>query len=131
MQAFSRALLAAGSRSVVTTLWRVPDQPTAEFMKQFYFFLLKQHKPKAEALRLAKLEFLHSGTALNHPRYWAAFVLNGDGVEPVPRFIFWQAVLIPIPLLVLVVLFFLRLQRTRSRDRAGENNFGKVRATNS
>jgi len=56
-------------------------------MKQFYFFLLKEHKSKAEALRLTKLEFLHSGTALSHPRYWAAFVLNGDGAEPVPSFV--------------------------------------------
>ena len=96
-------------------------------MKQFYFFLLKQHKPKAEALRLAKLEFLHSGTALNHPRYWAAFVLNGDGVEPVPEFIPWQVVLIPIPVLVLVVLFSLRL-RIRSRSRAAATNSAKPRA---
>ena len=116
VQAFSRALLAAGSQSVVTTLWRVPDQPTADFMKQFYFFLLRKHKPRAEALRLAKLEFLHSETALNHPRYWAAFVLNGDGVDPVPEFIPWQAVLIPIPVLVLVVLLFLRLRNIRSRN---------------
>ncbi|HLY97507.1 MAG TPA: CHAT domain-containing protein [Candidatus Angelobacter sp.] len=115
VQAFSRAILAAGSRSVVTTLWRVPDQPTADFMKQFYFFLLKKHKPKAEALRLAKLEFLHSGTALSHPRYWAAFVLNGEGAEPVPEFIPWQAMLIPIPVLALGVLGFLRLRKAKPR----------------
>jgi len=42
IQAFSRALLAAGSRSALTTLWRVPDQPTSEFMQHFYFYLLKK-----------------------------------------------------------------------------------------
>jgi len=105
VQAFSRALLTAGSRSTLTTLWRVPDQPTADFMKQFYFFLLRQHKAKAEALRLAKLEFLHSRSALSHPRYWAAFVLNGDGAMPIARFIPWQALLMPIPILALLVLF--------------------------
>ncbi|MGZ4872508.1 MAG: CHAT domain-containing protein, partial [Candidatus Angelobacter sp.] len=67
IQAFSRALLAAGSRSALTTLWRVPDQPTSEFMQHFYFYLLKKHKSKAEAVRLTKLEFLHSGAALSHP----------------------------------------------------------------
>jgi hypothetical protein len=119
VEAFSRTLLAAGARSTLTTLWRVPDQPTADFMKQFYFFLLKEHKPKAEALRLTKLQFLHSGTALSHPRYWAAFVLNGDGAEPVPAFIRWQELLLPIPVLVLLVLLFFRLRAGRRRNRAG------------
>ena len=46
IQAFSRALLAAGSRSALTTLWRVPDQPTSEFMQHFYSYMLKKHKSK-------------------------------------------------------------------------------------
>src|SRR5262249_2037691 len=112
IQAFSRALLAAGSRSALTTLWRVPDQPTAQFMQQFYYFLLKKHESKAEALRLAKLKFLHSGTELSHPRYWAAFVLNGEGSEPVPRFIPWQLLALPVPLVALAFfLLFRRLKR--------------------
>lgn len=104
VQAFSRALLAAGSRSSLTTLWRVPDEPTAEFMKQFYYFLLKQHQPKAEALRLTKLAFLRSGTQLSHPKYWAAFVLNGDGAEPVPRFVPWQMLALPVLVLLAALL---------------------------
>jgi len=115
IQAFSRALLAAGSRSALTTLWRVPDQPTSEFMQHFYFYLLKKHKSKSEALRLTKLEFLRSGTALSHPRYWAAFVLNGDGAEPVPRFIPWQVLAIPIPIIALAVFIYLRVRRKKNR----------------
>jgi len=113
IQAFSRALLAAGSRSALTTLWRVPDQPTSEFMQHFYFYLLKKHQSKAEALRLTKLDFLHSGTALSHPRYWAAFVLNGDGTEPVPRFIPWQVLAIPVPIIALAVFIFFRARRKK------------------
>jgi CHAT domain-containing protein len=113
IQAFSRALLAAGSRSALTTLWRVPDGPTSQFMQHFYFYLLKKHQPKAEALRLTKLEFLHSGTELSHPKYWAAFVLNGDGAEPVPRFVPWQALAIPVPILVLVFFIYLRVRRKK------------------
>ena len=113
IQAFSRALLAAGSRSALTTLWRVPDQPTSEFMQHFYFYLLKKHQSKAEALRLTKLEFLHSGTELSHPRYWAAFVLNGDGTEPVPRFIPWQVLAIPVPIIALAGFIFIRARRKR------------------
>jgi CHAT domain-containing protein len=114
VQAFSRALLAAGSRSALTTLWRVPDGPTKEFMTQFYYFLLKERKPKAEALRLTKLEFLRSGTELSHPKYWAAFVLNGDGVEPVPRFISWQILAIPILLMLAAMMIFWQLRKRRS-----------------
>jgi CHAT domain-containing protein/tetratricopeptide (TPR) repeat protein len=113
IQAFSRALLAAGSRSALTTLWRVPDEPTSQFMQHFYFYLLKKHQSKAEALRLTKLEFLHSGTELSHPRYWAAFVLNGDGAEPVPRFIPWQVLAIPIPIIAVAVFIYLRARRKK------------------
>jgi len=113
IQAFSRALLAAGSRSALTTLWRVPDEPTSQFMQHFYFYLLKKHQSKAEALRLTKLDFLHSGTELSHPKYWAAFVLNGDGAEPVPRFIPWQVLAIPIPIIVLAVFVYLRVRRKK------------------
>jgi CHAT domain-containing protein/tetratricopeptide (TPR) repeat protein len=130
VQAFSRALLTAGSRSALTTLWRVPDQPTADFMKRFYYFLLKEHKPKAEALRLTKLEFLHSRAALSHPRYWAAFILNGDGAEPVPTFLPWQALLIPIPVLVLAVLLFSYLRRIRLQRRTSRREFGNTSAGN-
>ena len=90
IQAFSRALLSRGARSALTTLWRVPDGPTAEFMKQFYFFLLVKGEPKAEALRQAKLKFLRSKTELAEPRYWAAFVLNGEGATTAPAYISWS-----------------------------------------
>src|SRR5437879_7913266 len=88
------ALLAAGSRATVTTLWRVADQPTAEFMRQFYF-QLGRLEPKAQALRLAKLKLLRSGTALQHPQFWAAFVMNGDGLSPMVRVFSWSSLLAP------------------------------------
>ena len=90
--AFSRALLSAGARSSVTSLWRVADEPTRDFMAQLYFEL-NRGKPKAEALRLAKLRFLRSGTALRHPRYWAAFILTGDGLSPIPKVLSWSTLL--------------------------------------
>jgi CHAT domain-containing protein len=89
VEAFSRAFLAAGSAATITSLWRVPDVPTADFMKQLYFHIA-QGKPKAEALRLAKMRFLMSDTPLASPRYWAAFVLNGDGWNSVRRVIPWS-----------------------------------------
>ena len=93
VQAFSRAFLAAGAAATVTSLWRVADEPTATFMKQFYYFLARG-RSKAEALREAKLVFMHSKSALTHPRYWAAFVLTGDGVTGVPLAIPWGIALL-------------------------------------
>jgi len=113
IQAFSRALLAGGSRSALTTLWRVPDGPTSQFMQQFYYFLLKKHKSKAEALRLTKLEFLRSGSELSHPRFWAAFVLNGDGTASAPRFISWQGLFVPLLVLVALALVLFQLRQKR------------------
>jgi len=93
VQGFSRALLSAGSRSAITALWRVADAPTTELMEHLYFEL-NRGEPKAEALRRAKLKFLRSSGALAHPRYWAAFVLNGDGLDPIPRVFSWSSVLL-------------------------------------
>jgi len=97
---FSRALLSAGARAAVTTLWRVADEPARDFMAQLYFEL-NRGKPKAEALRLAKLRFLRSGTALRHPRYWAAFILTGDGLSPIPRVLSWSTLLGVVGMLLL------------------------------
>ena len=93
VQAFSRAFLAAGADSTVTSLWRVDDESTAAFMKQFYYFLSKG-QGKSEALRSAKLAFLRARTGIANPRCWGAFVLTGDGVAPLPRVIPWGILLL-------------------------------------
>jgi hypothetical protein len=115
VQAFSRALLAAGSRSAVTTLWRVPDGPTAEFMKDFYYFLLRKHLSRAEALRRAKLDFLHSNTELEQPRFWAAFVLNGNGSDPLPTFISWRDIVLAVLLATGAFFAYVASRRRRYR----------------
>jgi CHAT domain-containing protein len=92
-QAFTQSFLAAGASATVTSLWKVADEPTASFMKQFYYSLTLG-RSKAEALREAKLSFLHSNSALSSPRYWAAFVLTGDGWNPTTRVISWSTLLV-------------------------------------
>jgi hypothetical protein len=109
VQAFSRALLSAGANSSVTALWRVDDRSTAEFMKQFHYFLLQKNETKAEALRLAQLKFIHSESRFNNPAVWAAFVLNGDGLTPVPRVLSWNDSVLGAAgvLAALLLIFFL------------------------
>jgi CHAT domain-containing protein len=91
IQSFSRAFLVAGARTTVTTLWRVEDRATAEFMRVFYGSL-GQGRGKADALRDAKLDFLHRGGAYAQPKTWAAFVLNGDGDTPLRPVLSWWRV---------------------------------------
>lgn len=91
VQSFSRAFLAAGAHSTVTTMWRVADEPTADFMQLFYHYL-GRGEPRDEALRRAKLRFLNDRSDLSDPHYWAAFLLTGDGFHPVPRAVTWRTV---------------------------------------
>jgi CHAT domain-containing protein/tetratricopeptide (TPR) repeat protein len=90
VESFSRAFLAAGARSTVTTLWRVSDATTASFMRVFYHHL-QRGMTRAEALRRAKLRFLESGA---DPHYWAAFVLTGEGLRPVSTSVRWSSIVI-------------------------------------
>ena len=70
----SRALVVAGTPSVVVSLWSVPAAPTAELMTAFYQ-QLSQGETKAEALRQAMLTVRDR---YPNPRDWAAFTLMGE-----------------------------------------------------
>jgi CHAT domain-containing protein len=76
-----RAFAVAGARTLVLSLWKVPDLQTRMLMESFYRALL-EGKGCAEALRQARLEVRERYPA---PWYWAAFVCQGDP-EPVPGF---------------------------------------------
>ncbi|MBD2356490.1 CHAT domain-containing protein [Tolypothrix sp. FACHB-123] len=70
----SRSLLTAGAKSVVVSLWSVPDNSTAELMVEFYQ-QLQQNPDKAKALRQAMLKTMKKH---DHPIHWAAFTLVGE-----------------------------------------------------
>lgn len=108
VESFSRAFLAAGARSTVTTLWRVPDTTTAAFMRVFYHHL-QRGMTRAEALRRAKLRFRESD-----PHYWAAFTLTGDGLRPVSTAVRWWsivAIALAVSLAGVVVAMLIRKNR--------------------
>ena|GEM_PF-904648 len=69
------AFLREGARSVIGTLWPVPDRTTAEFMENLYG-RLKSGLGKSGALREAKRTMIRGGRS--HPFYWAGYVLFGD-----------------------------------------------------
>jgi CHAT domain-containing protein/Tfp pilus assembly protein PilF len=72
----TRGFMYAGSPSVIVSLWNVDDRATAELMEYFYQYLWQEGLPPSAALQAAQLE-LQQSSEWNHPKYWAAFVLQG------------------------------------------------------
>lgn len=69
----SRSFLAAGTPSVMVSLWQVPDAATSELMIQFY--QNRQTLDKAQSLRQAMLHMIERE---HEPKDWAAFTLIGE-----------------------------------------------------
>ena len=79
----SKALLSAGARCVVLSLWPVPDRPTRRLMLAFYQ-ALRRGEPPADALRTAKAEVRRRYPRIyQYPFTWAAFVVIGDATSHV------------------------------------------------
>jgi CHAT domain-containing protein len=70
----AQEFLRAGARSVVATLWKVPDTSTALLMREFYRQLLDERRPQEDALKLAQ-QHLRAQPRWSDPHYWAGFQL--------------------------------------------------------
>jgi len=71
----------AGAKSIITTLWRVSDNSTANFMPIFYK-KLKEGLAKDDALWKAKKEFIKTYRNAAHPFFWSGYVAYGN-MEPI------------------------------------------------
>ncbi len=93
--------LGGGAKAVMASLWLVDDSSTSLLMQQFYRQLATGEVTKAEALRRAQRAFIQNDAVvvaawrrggfvnaevtaepagLNHPYYWAPFILIGNGL---------------------------------------------------
>lgn len=73
-----RAFLAAGTSSLVISLWPVEDTATNQLMKLFYQYLLNGES-KVQALQAAQCQLIQDDQSnYAHPYFWAAFRLVGD-----------------------------------------------------
>jgi len=122
-QDFSRVLMLAGARVTVTSLWRVSDEAASELMQQFYYEL-SRGEPVSQALREAKLRFLHSKSGFQHPAYWAAFVATGQAGTPLSLPMSWGSSVLGLVVVALgiaaVGVFTRRLKRSRRGKMAFE-----------
>ena len=103
----TRAFLTAGSKSVISSVWKVDDAATSLLMEEFYRNLWERGQSKRASLRNAQITVLRDLRAISnrsqdlalrgiktgitkivpresanpgrsHPALWAAFVLNGN-----------------------------------------------------
>ncbi|SYZ72106.1 exported hypothetical protein [Candidatus Zixiibacteriota bacterium] len=75
-----RALQNAGVKTIIMSMWKVPDKQTSRLMQKFYAGWFSG-KSKLDALRDAELELLkeaRSQLGSGHPLRWAGFILSGN-----------------------------------------------------
>jgi CHAT domain-containing protein len=87
-----RSFQVAGAKTVVASLWKVPDAATSKLMQRFYENLWDKKMGKLAALREAQIWMIRdkgnrgltllgdqpADAGVPSPFYWAAFVLSGD-----------------------------------------------------
>jgi CHAT domain-containing protein len=75
----TRALLYAGSKNIIVSLWQVSDQSTSDMMIVFYDDLLNKGLSKSDyskSLQHSK-RYMIKNKQYAHPFYWSPFVLIG------------------------------------------------------
>ena len=75
-----RAFQLAGARTIVMSMWEVPDKETIDLMSDMYSYINEKAR-KSDALHFATLKALFERRAANeaaHPFFWGAFVIVGD-----------------------------------------------------
>jgi CHAT domain-containing protein len=69
-----RAFVLAGAKTLIMSLWKVPDEQTRELMEEFYRRLMSGES-RSGALRRAQMAIRDRYA---DPGYWGAFVCQGD-----------------------------------------------------
>lgn len=77
LMSLNNAFLQVGAKTVLSTLWKVDDSATLEFMKIFYGIMANENLTAASALHKTKIKMRETGR-FRSPYYWAAFIIQGD-----------------------------------------------------
>lgn len=108
MISLAHAFNYAGSESIMTSLWKIDEQSSAQIIAHFYKYI-KKGLSKDEALQKAKLDYISSANGRTiAPQYWAGLVLIGD-TSPIPlqrstNLAFWLSIAIVFIILFVVIL---------------------------
>jgi CHAT domain-containing protein len=73
----SGVVVQTGVKSAIGTLWPVADEAAKQFFSDFYKYYQQPGVTKAMAMQQAQ-QSLMKNEKLNHPVYWAPFVLVGE-----------------------------------------------------
>ena len=76
-----RAFTQSGTRSLVMSMWSVPDKETKELMVEFYKNIQSGKMNRCQALRqaaLKEMEIVKERYGHANPLYWGAFVFMGE-----------------------------------------------------
>lgn len=113
MMSLARGFILAGASSVVKTSWNVNDEVSADIIGKFYFNLSKG-KPKNEAMRSAKLEYIKNASPeYINPWYWAAYEVLGDNKPIVRRNTFYIILTLSIVVIIAAGSLFIYFRYRR------------------
>ena len=76
-----RAFNQVGAKSLVMSMWKVPDNETTELMVNFYQNIYEENMNYSQALRKAsldQLEITRERYGHANPFYWGGFIFSGD-----------------------------------------------------
>jgi CHAT domain-containing protein/Flp pilus assembly protein TadD len=110
LMSLSRAFFYAGSKSVVTSLWKADDVATAFITRKMHEYLMNGWA-KDEALQKAKSDYLKDESIDNRfktPSFWATLVLTGDFNAIVNKKSYWFTILLGGLISVLILIIVLR-----------------------
>lgn len=76
---FGYQIQKAGAKQAIASLWSVDDVGTQALMEAFYKELKTGNVTTVEALHRAQISLIKS-SQFNHPKYWSAFFVIGNGL---------------------------------------------------
>lgn len=118
MVSLAHAFNYAGSKNIITALWKIDEQASTTITENF-IENVKAGLPTDEALRKSKIEYLQQvDDAQSMPSYWAGMILMGQpatiNFAPQSNYILWSIVVTLLASALAVAVYFFRKKTNHS-----------------